>query len=108
MKEFLEPHSLKVDDLDISNKNEIDRYIKLLKPDVIINLAAQAGVRLEIEETYKYVDSNLVGYSNVLISAVENKVPLFLYASSSSVYGDIAEIPYVETEKNSTTTKTVA
>jgi len=100
IKEFLEPNNLKVNDLDISNKNELDKYIISLKPDVIINLAAQAGVRLEIDKTYKYIDSNLVGFSNILISAVENKVPLFLYASSSSVYGDSAAIPYIETEKN--------
>lgn len=100
IKEFFEPSNLKVTNLDILNRNELDKYIKLLKPDVIINLAAQAGVRLALNETYKYVDSNLVSYSNVLISAVENKVPLFLYASSSSVYGDSAEIPYVENEKN--------
>jgi len=66
----------------------------------VIHLAAQAGVRLGVSESRKYVDSNLVGFSNALISTIEKKVPKFLYASSSSVYGDKAEIPYSESESN--------
>ena len=57
-------------------------------------------MRLPVNETDKYVNSNLVGFSNVLRSTVNNKVPFFLYASSSSVYGDKAAIPYIESEQN--------
>ncbi|MEY4432513.1 MAG: hypothetical protein RLZZ44_643, partial [Bacteroidota bacterium] len=51
-------------------------------------------------ESRKYVESNLVGFSNILISTIEHKIPKFLYASSSSVYGDKAAIPYHEFELN--------
>jgi UDP-glucuronate 4-epimerase len=86
--------------LNIEDSLKVDKLIKKVKPDVVIHLAAQAGVRLPIEETDKYVNSNLVGFSNVLRSTIKNKVPYFLYASSSSVYGDKAAIPYIESEQN--------
>lgn len=91
---------LQVTGLDIYKANEIEALIASVKPDVVINLAAQAGVRLGLSETHRYVESNLFGFSNVLISSVKNKVPFFLYASSSSVYGDKASIPYRESESN--------
>jgi len=86
--------------LDISDLPKINDLISKSKPDIVINMAAQAGVRLPLEKTHRYVDSNLVGFSNILQSAVANSVPYFLYASSSSIYGDKAEIPYIETEQN--------
>ena len=99
-KELLEPYKVEVIDLDICNKVELSKLIKTSKPEVIINLAAQAGVRLPLNQSYKYVDSNLVGFTNILTESVENKIRYFLYASSSSVYGDSAAIPYTETESN--------
>ena len=98
VKTLLEPVGLQVTSLDISKLQEVGTLIASIKPDVVINLAAQAGVRLGLSETYKYVESNLIGFSNVLIATIENKVPFFLYASSSSVYGDKASIPYNESE----------
>jgi UDP-glucuronate 4-epimerase len=100
VKELLEPLNIDVINLDIVNDAKFDNLVSKSKPDVVINLAAQAGVRLPLKETDKYVNSNLVGYSNVLRSTVNNKVPYFLYASSSSVYGDKAAIPYIESEQN--------
>jgi UDP-glucuronate 4-epimerase len=100
VKELLEPLNIDVIDLDIVNDAKFDDLVIKSKPDVVINLAAQAGVRLPLKETDKYVNSNLVGFSNVLRAIVNNKVPYFLYASSSSVYGDKAAIPYIESEQN--------
>ena len=100
VKDILNPLQIDIIDLNIEDSSKVDKLIKKAKPDVVINLAAQAGVRLPIEETDKYVNSNLVGFSNVLRSTVNNKVPFFLYASSSSVYGDKAAIPYIESEQN--------
>ncbi len=100
VKELLEPLNTDVVNLDIVDNAKFDNLVSKSKPDVVINLAAQAGVRLPLKETDKYVNSNLVGFSNVLRSTVENKVPYFLYASSSSVYGDKAAIPYIESEQN--------
>ena len=100
VKELLEPLNIDVINLDITDDLKFDNLVSKSKPDVVINLAAQAGVRLPVIETDKYVNSNLVGFSNVLRSTVNNKVPFFLYASSSSVYGDKAVIPYIESEQN--------
>jgi UDP-glucuronate 4-epimerase len=100
VKELLEPLDIDIVNLDIVEDAKFDNLVSKSKPDVVINLAAQAGVRLPIKETDKYVNSNLVGFSNVLRSTVNNKVPYFLYASSSSVYGDKAAIPYIESEQN--------
>ena len=100
VKALLEPLNIDVINLDITDDIKFDNLVSISKPDVVINLAAQAGVRLPLKETDKYVNSNLVGFSNVLRSTVYNKVPYFLYASSSSVYGDKAAIPYIESEQN--------
>ena len=100
VKELLTPLEIEVLNLDICDSIAIEKIIKSIKPDLLIHLAAQAGVRLKVNESHKYVESNLVGFSNILISTVENKVPYFLYASSSSVYGDRASIPYKESENN--------
>ena len=100
VKELLSPLSLEVLDLDICDQSKVEKIIASSNPEVVIHLAAQAGVRLGVSESRKYVESNLVGFSNVLISTIENKIPKFLYASSSSVYGDKAEIPYSESESN--------
>ena len=100
VKELLKPLNIDVINLDITDDLKFDNLVSKSKPDVVINLAAQAGVRLPVNETDKYVNSNLVGFSNVLRSTVNNKVPFFLYASSSSVYGDKAAIPYIESEQN--------
>ena len=100
VKKLLEPLNVDVINLDITDDLKFDNLVSKSKPDVVINLAAQAGVRLPVNETDKYVNSNLVGFSNVLRSTVNNKVPFFLYASSSSVYGDKAAIPYIESEQS--------
>jgi UDP-glucuronate 4-epimerase len=99
VENLLTPLQVKVLGVDISDKNAINELIASSKPEVVINLAAQAGVRLPTDQIHKYVNSNLVGFSNVLQSTVSNNVPYFLYASSSSVYGDQAAIPYTESEQ---------
>jgi UDP-glucuronate 4-epimerase len=100
VKELLNPVNLEVLNLDICDQVKVEKIIASSNPEIVIHLAAQAGVRLGVSDSRKYVDSNLVGFSNVLISAIENKIPKFLYASSSSVYGDKADIPYRESELN--------
>jgi len=100
VEKLLTPSQVKVLSVDISDQNAIDKLITSCKPEVVINLAAQAGIRLPTDQIHKYVNSNLVGFSNVLQSTVSNNVPYFLYASSSSVYGDQAAIPYKESEQN--------
>lgn len=100
VKDILQPLGIPVTHLDICNKQELARLMKSSKPEVVINLAAQAGVRLSIQENHKYVESNLIGFTNVLSETVQNSIPFFLYASSSSVYGDSATLPYSESDNN--------
>ncbi len=68
--------------------------------DSVIHLAAQAGIRLPLSEYSRYVDSNLTGFSNILLSSAQHKVSNFLYASSSSVYGNSTNFPLSELELN--------
>ncbi|MFA5593480.1 MAG: NAD-dependent epimerase/dehydratase family protein [Micavibrio sp.] len=76
---------------------EDDRFLEIaasFKPDIIVNLAAQAGVRYSLENPRAYVDSNLVGFLNVLEAARGNGVEHLVFASSSSVYGANTKLPF--------------
>jgi UDP-glucuronate 4-epimerase len=79
---------------DINNKEVLFNIFEKLKPEIVINLAAQAGVRYSIENPLAYVDSNLLGFMNVLEACRQNPVKHFVYASSSSVYGGNTKIPF--------------
>ena len=65
--------------------------------DIVVNLAAQAGVRYSIENPSSYMQSNLVGFLNLLEQCRQYKVKNFIFASSSSVYGGIKKLPFCET-----------
>ena len=76
-----------------SLKNIFDNY----KPKKVINLAAQAGVRYSIENPNAYIDSNIVGFCNILEECRRHKIDHLVYASSSSVYGGNTNLPFSET-----------
>ena len=99
LKDLLHP-SFKVLKLDLNDFEKLWKVYSEFKPDAVVHLAAQAGVRIPISGINKYVESNLVGFSNILRAVVESETPNFLYASSSSIYGDEAKIPYCESELN--------
>lgn len=80
--------------VDLKNKDEIDNIFETYKPTHVINLAAQAGVRYSIENPYAYVDSNLIGFMNILEACRNYPVEHLLYASSSSVYGGNKVAPF--------------
>ncbi len=80
--------------MDICDKQAMDELFSVEKFDVVINLAAQAGVRYSIEQPYKYIDSNLIGFINILEACRHNPVKHLIYASSSSVYGNTDKIPF--------------
>lgn len=80
--------------IDLKNKQDIDKLFEKNKFDYVINLAAQAGVRYSIENPSAYVDSNLVGFFNILEACRNNPVKHLLYASSSSVYGGNKVAPF--------------
>ena len=81
---------------DLENKEFISQLLKKYLPNIVINLAAQAGVRYSIENPNKYIQSNIVGFNNLLEIIKDIKVEHFIYASSSSVYGGNKKIPFSE------------
>ncbi|EGQ7792135.1 NAD-dependent epimerase [Vibrio parahaemolyticus] len=80
--------------MDISNKNEIERLFEKEKFDRVIHLAAQAGVRYSLVNPHCYAESNLSGFLNVLEACRKNHIKHFIYASSSSVYGLNKKVPF--------------
>tara|TARA_B100000161_G_scaffold106978_1_gene75792 strand:- start:39 stop:1001 length:963 start_codon:yes stop_codon:yes gene_type:complete len=78
---------------DLTNSKKIEKIFKNFKPEIIINLAAQAGVRYSIENPSSYISSNLLGFFNILNLSKKFNVKHFFYASSSSVYGDQKKLP---------------
>ncbi len=83
-------------ELNIDNIEALRKVSLKYKPEIIVNLAAQAGVRYSLRNPSAYTSSNLVGFSNILEICRELKVKNFIYASSSSVYGLNQNIPFNE------------
>jgi len=84
---------------DLEDKDKIFGIFKKYKPSLVIHLAAQAGVRYSIQNPFSYVNSNLVGFVNVLEASRLMKIENLIFASSSSVYGGNEKIPYSETDE---------
>ena len=84
---------------DISDKDTIDNLFNEYKPSVVVNLAAQAGVRYSITNPDAYIKSNLIGFYNILEACRHNEVEHLVYASSSSVYGTNKKVPYSTDDK---------
>ncbi|MDP6426247.1 MAG: NAD-dependent epimerase/dehydratase family protein [Dehalococcoidia bacterium] len=80
--------------IDIADRNSLTQPFKSFKPNKVVNLAAQAGVRYSIENPYAYMDANLVGFLNIIELCRHNDVEGLIYASSSSVYGGNTKIPF--------------
>ena len=81
---------------NLENKDKIVDIFEKYKPDIVINLAAQAGVRYSIKNPYAYFDSNLTGFLNLIECCKNYKISHFVYASSSSVYGGNTSMPFSE------------
>lgn len=84
---------------DIADRAAVDRIFAERKPDVVVNLAAQAGVRYSITNPDAYIQSNLIGFYNILEACRHNPVAHLVYASSSSVYGTNKKVPYSTEDK---------
>ena len=84
---------------DISDKGTIDNLFEKYRPSVVVNLAAQAGVRYSITNPDAYISSNLIGFYNILEACRHYPVEHLVYASSSSVYGSNKKIPYSTDDK---------
>jgi UDP-glucuronate 4-epimerase len=85
--------------LDLTDRAGLAALFDEARPDRVIHLAAQAGVRYSLENPHAYVDSNLVGFTNILELCRHRGVRHLVYASSSSVYGDSATPPFSEDQR---------
>lgn len=86
-------------EMDIADRKALPALFEAEKFDAVVNLAAQAGVRYSIENPWAYVDSNLVGFVNILECCRHYPVQHLVYASSSSVYGGNDKTPFSEEDK---------
>ena len=83
----------------ITDKDLVDRVFEQYQPSVVVNLAAQAGVRYSIDHPDVYVESNIIGFYNILEACRHNPVEHLVYASSSSVYGGNKKVPFSTEDK---------
>lgn len=79
---------------NLADKETVDRVFTENKFDIVVNLAAQAGVRYSIDNPQAYIESNVIGFFNILEACRHNPVEHLLYASSSSVYGNQQKTPF--------------
>ena len=84
---------------DIADREAVDGIFAKFHPDIVVNLAAQAGVRYSITNPDVYIQSNLIGFYNILEACRHNPVEHLVYASSSSVYGTNKKVPYSTDDK---------
>lgn len=84
---------------NLSDKELINKLFEEYKPSVVVNLAAQAGVRYSIENPDAYIESNIIGFYNILEACRYNPVEHLVYASSSSVYGGNKKVPFSVDDK---------
>ncbi|MBP1622378.1 MAG: NAD-dependent epimerase/dehydratase [Acidobacteria bacterium] len=83
---------------DIAEADLLDQTFATIRPDIVVHLAAQAGVRYSIENPSAYIQSNIIGSFNILEACRHHPVEHLVYASSSSVYGANAKVPFAESD----------
>jgi UDP-glucuronate 4-epimerase len=92
---LLQPHErFRFEELDLTNRQDMERIFEGTHYDVVVNLAAQAGVRYSIENPHTYVDSNITGFLHILEGCRHGSVRHLVFASSSSVYGANTSMPF--------------
>jgi UDP-glucuronate 4-epimerase len=96
---FLQRNQIQYQSIDLSDHGAVLKMFESFQPDVVVHLAAQAGVRHSVKSPMDFVKSNLNGFANVLDACKKMEVPEFLYASSSSVYGARTDAPFKETDR---------
>lgn len=84
--------------IDLKDRYRIEELLRNEKFDIIINLAAQAGVQYSIQNPHTYIENNITSFINLLDAAKTNNVKHYIYASSSSVYGNRDDVPFKETD----------
>lgn len=96
---FLHRHEIEYCSLDLADHDAVKKFFERTQPDVVVHLAAQAGVRHSVKAPMDFVKSNLNGFANVLDACKYFNVKEFLYASSSSVYGARIDAPFDENDR---------
>lgn len=99
LQHFLLPKLIEYHTMDLSDPDAVIGLFKTVKPDIVVHLAAQAGVRHSVKAPMDFVRSNLNGFANVLDACKQFEIEQFLYASSSSVYGARNTSPFIESER---------
>lgn len=99
VQQHAQASSFRLEQLNIQDRDNMAALFEENKFDVVVHLAAQAGVRYSIENPQSYVDSNLVGFGNILEGCRQSKVGHLVYASSSSVYGANKNFPFSEADR---------
>jgi UDP-glucuronate 4-epimerase len=94
LSRFIKNKNYKHYKIDINDKKKLRKIFEIHKPDYIVNLAAQAGVRYSIKNPEAYINSNILGFFNILENCRFFKIKHLVYASSSSVYGLNSKIPF--------------
>lgn len=84
---------------NLADKELVNKTFDEYKPSVVVNLAAQAGVRYSIDHPDVYIESNIIGFYNILEACRHNPVEHLVYASSSSVYGGNKKVPFSTDDK---------
>ena len=84
--------------IDITDRFQIEELFRKEKFDIVVNLAAQAGVQYSIQNPHSYIENNITGFINLMDAAKTNNIKHFIYASSSSVYGNRDKVPFIESD----------
>ena len=95
--EILKKKGMPFSKIDLADTEQVKKVFNSYKPTHVINLAAQAGVRYSLENPHAYINSNIIGFLNILENCKNNSVEHLIYASSSSVYGLNKTFPFSET-----------
>ena len=96
---LLQPAGVECEKIDIADAAQLRALFERVRPELVVHLAAQAGVRYSLQNPDAYIQSNLVGFGNILEACRHHQVEHLLYASSSSVYGSNAKVPFSEADQ---------
>ena len=96
---LLAPAGIDCERLDIANNAALVALFERVRPTLVVHLAAQAGVRYSLQNPAAYIQSNLVGFGNILEACRHHRIAHLLYASSSSVYGSNVKVPFSESDR---------
>ena len=96
---MLQPAAVRCEQIELADAAAVADLFERVQPTHVVHLAAQAGVRYSLKNPAAYIQSNVVAFSNMLVACEKHRVAHLLYASSSSVYGNNAKVPFHEDDK---------